>query len=526
MLTRILKSGKIKSSEAQKDLYPGSNFQPFLSTSAELFRMVNQNDLRPVGVVLDKKWLMKKYDTVRNQEGSDEYSWVLDQINMYGDGSDEERVDQNSTHKRNALSLKEIGYYSNPKHEFYLIKFANWNTAVLPATDHNKKLVNTLWTIADIYNAEPVKDKGVATMGKLSNADPRATGTRRIDLDAKRNVFSQAVVARLEKLMPDLEYGEEFDYIGYEWRSQLGGFALLRRDLMRYADAIAAKPDCLSLEDLFKSILDWPETQEHEIRFVIATLADGRKADKKDKSWQDKTPYIDVTQCLRYILLPESVRSDMETDFKANKAKLSKRELLSYKRLRRVIEARNLFDSIYYYTEKSTNDEFDKEEEAGRLRAIRELKADDPSPSAEDIKEVADSGLLNVAAFNKEGGFFGFMSNFYPSPIKVTFTLVGGGTIVREFFCGEQLFHYYKAVHFKDRDAAKKLRGAKTAAKCLDIGKHVKNFDEDEWSRVSVGVMRKVLRHKFEQNPDLAAKLKATGDLELAETVGKTGEKF
>lgn len=74
VLTRILKSGEIKSSEAQKDLYPGSNFQPFLSTSAELFRMVNQNDLRPVGVVLDKKWLMKKYNIARNQEGSDEYS--------------------------------------------------------------------------------------------------------------------------------------------------------------------------------------------------------------------------------------------------------------------------------------------------------------------------------------------------------------------------------------------------------------------------------------------------------------------
>lgn len=39
-------------------------------------------------------------------------------------------------------------------------------------------------------------------------------------------------------------------------------------------------------------------------------------------------------------------------------------------------------------------------------------------------------------------------------------------------------------------------------------------------------MMRKVLRHKFGQNPDLAAKLKATGDLELAETVGKKGEKF
>jgi ribA/ribD-fused uncharacterized protein len=81
----------------------------------------------------------------------------------------------------------------------------------------------------------------------------------------------------------------------------------------------------------------------------------------------------------------------------------------------------------------------------------------------------------------------------------------------------EQLFVYYKAIFFKDFETADKILKTQTPKVSMELGREVKNYNEEEWSKVRFDFMYKANYEKFNQNEDLLEKLINTKDKILVE---------
>ena len=99
-------------------------------------------------------------------------------------------------------------------------------------------------------------------------------------------------------------------------------------------------------------------------------------------------------------------------------------------------------------------------------------------------------------------GKYAYLSNFFPSPFEVdgiTFPSVE---------------HWFQAYKTTDPAEFKAIATAETPGKSKRMGRGCKL--RPDWEEVKTDVMLGGLRHKFE-NPELRAKLLATGDEELME---------
>lgn len=104
--------------------------------------------------------------------------------------------------------------------------------------------------------------------------------------------------------------------------------------------------------------------------------------------------------------------------------------------------------------------------------------------------------------FNFFWGNEDFASNFYQ---PANFFVDG-----MEFNCSEQYFMYKKAMFFGDYINAKKIMDADLPGKQKQLGRMVRNFDADVWSKNCERYMYEACYHKFNQNPKLKEQLLAT----------------
>lgn len=88
----------------------------------------------------------------------------------------------------------------------------------------------------------------------------------------------------------------------------------------------------------------------------------------------------------------------------------------------------------------------------------------------------------------------GEFSNWYPSEFTVDDVT---------FNCGEQFMMYQKAILFNDQEIASKILEESHPAYQKAFGRKVKNFDPKMWDSVKYDIVKKGLREKFTQNPDL-----------------------
>ncbi len=72
-----------------------------------------------------------------------------------------------------------------------------------------------------------------------------------------------------------------------------------------------------------------------------------------------------------------------------------------------------------------------------------------------------------------------------------------------------------KALFFKDECLAEDIMMAETSVECKALGRHVKNYNEDQWykSGRAWSVMKKINITKFKQNPELRVFLKKTAQV-------------
>jgi len=86
-----------------------------------------------------------------------------------------------------------------------------------------------------------------------------------------------------------------------------------------------------------------------------------------------------------------------------------------------------------------------------------------------------------------------------------------------EFSSAEQFMMYHKAILFLDRDIANSIIQTSNPRKIKELGRQVKNFDDDVWKYYRSNVIYGANKAKFIQNPDLMDALADTVGTTLAE---------
>jgi ribA/ribD-fused uncharacterized protein len=76
---------------------------------------------------------------------------------------------------------------------------------------------------------------------------------------------------------------------------------------------------------------------------------------------------------------------------------------------------------------------------------------------------------------------------------------------------------FRKAMLFGELDIADQILATDNPAKQKDLGREVKNYDDDKWAAVRFDIMVEGLYEKFNQNPQLKKALLDTEGTELVE---------
>ncbi len=109
---------------------------------------------------------------------------------------------------------------------------------------------------------------------------------------------------------------------------------------------------------------------------------------------------------------------------------------------------------------------------------------------------------MSKTKIDKFEGEYAFLSNFYPCQIHYAF---------HWFQCSEALYMAHKSGKEEDfaRFAPLDAREAKKLGRKVEL--------QPGWDDMRIDVMRRVVWHKFAQNPPLEKRLMATGEAELIE---------
>ena len=131
-------------------------------------------------------------------------------------------------------------------------------------------------------------------------------------------------------------------------------------------------------------------------------------------------------------------------------------------------------------------------------------------------KETASYGVSDIIGFHLPTEPFGFLSNWYEAEFD---------SVDLHFTSSEQYMMYEKVCLAKEYDLADKIMHTKDPAKAKEYAgsKYFKTYDSIStvWEKNSRNIVKRGVRAKFSQNPDLLRELLNTGSALLAECAGK-----
>jgi ribA/ribD-fused uncharacterized protein len=108
-----------------------------------------------------------------------------------------------------------------------------------------------------------------------------------------------------------------------------------------------------------------------------------------------------------------------------------------------------------------------------------------------------------------------FLSNWIPKDCKI---IVSDENGTNRFYTSEQLFMYYKACFFGDKVMAIRIiMNGKDPKDAKDLGREVKNYSEEKWSKVREEMMYNAIVNKFTSDPKLTKQLLDTENKILVE---------
>ena len=109
----------------------------------------------------------------------------------------------------------------------------------------------------------------------------------------------------------------------------------------------------------------------------------------------------------------------------------------------------------------------------------------------------------------------GMYSNFHPLSNYYSCNFVFRKQIYSNI---EQAYQHVKAVLFNDQAAATDILSSDDPAAAKRLGFSINGFKEDVWNTKRYELMLQLVKAKFDQNPELAVHLRATGKRTIAET--------
>jgi len=155
--------------------------------------------------------------------------------------------------------------------------------------------------------------------------------------------------------------------------------------------------------------------------------------------------------------------------------------------------------------DKETKEEEVKEEEKEEKE---EEKQEVEIPEVKEVKkrklkkaEPEDVVLFGVA--DATGGEYRDFSNMSDHSVEIDGV---------KYVSVEQYYQAMKATEFKDDEILKKILKTKTGKAVKALGNKVKDYNEDTWKLRRDDVMKKAVRAKFVQHPELRKKLVETGE--------------
>ena len=125
------------------------------------------------------------------------------------------------------------------------------------------------------------------------------------------------------------------------------------------------------------------------------------------------------------------------------------------------------------------------------------------------MKQFKEQNFLEQ--YNQYVFFYnGFLSNWADTPFVDTSTSI-------PYNCSEQFMMHKKALLFQDHDIALKVLKAKTPGEQKGLGRQVKNFNMEIWSKDARQIVYEGCYYKFTQNKDAYEYLMSTKDHYLVE---------
>ena len=113
-----------------------------------------------------------------------------------------------------------------------------------------------------------------------------------------------------------------------------------------------------------------------------------------------------------------------------------------------------------------------------------------------------------VIRFYEPDSEYGYLSNWYMSD----FMYAG-----RRYHSMEQYMMFQKALTFGDLEIADKIMASRDLPEIKKLGRSVAHYNDVLWKTIRVQIMRRGIRAKFQQNPELLYNLLRTGSSLLAE---------
>ena len=117
-----------------------------------------------------------------------------------------------------------------------------------------------------------------------------------------------------------------------------------------------------------------------------------------------------------------------------------------------------------------------------------------------------------IIGFHNPDEEYGYLSNWYRSDFEKDGI---------RFSSMEQYMMYQKALCFRDEKIAAEILKTDDVGRIKELGCQVSNYNESRWNGMRQILVYEGLLAKFEQNEELKAQLKSTGDAILAECAVK-----
>ena len=190
---------------------------------------------------------------------------------------------------------------------------------------------------------------------------------------------------------------------------------------------------------------------------------------------------------------------DMQKDFSfLNRAFI-------FKRTRKFKEPEPEEEGETVDTEEGVEEEIEKVAEEKRVEAKEVKEAEKPKKRKLSKKEPEPEPILFSGSDESQGTYRDF-STMSDHAVEIEGT---------KYPSVEHYYQAMKAVEFKDNEILKKIMKTKTSKAVKALGNKVKDFNEETWNEKRDEVMRKGVRAKFVQHPELRETLLETGEKQI-----------